>query len=39
MNNKNNNTTTTYVALKTIIQHTINIFYNNDNVNNSDNNN
>ena len=37
MNNKNNNTTTSICGNKTIIKHTINIFYNNDNENNSDN--
>ena len=29
----------TYVVIKTIAKHTINIFYNNNNYNNSDNNN
>ena len=29
----------TYVVIKTMIKHTINIFYNNDNDNNSDNDN
>ena len=39
MNNKNNNTTANICGNKTRIKYTINIFYNNDNENNSDNSN